>query len=233
MNPGLLSFLSKLAEDLIPGGKADHMTDSDFSPNQRKKGLKVELEHTSNRQLAKEIARDHLAEDPKYYSKLELIHKEAALQAQPKHQEFLDEHFSVSPRWKDFRNKLKSKAFVSAVKQDTRSDDKLKRYSEANGKHLRARGVPTFPVPSQSSSKSYAVKYHPDDGRYSCNCGDWVHARSHQTAKRNQDCKHIWLVKHELKMSGTDVESMTKKAAFVRAIERLKEVPPPAGQAFW
>ncbi len=150
------------------------------------------------------------------------LEKVSAPQAQPQHQEFLDEHFSVNARWKDFRKKLKSSTFVSAVKQDTRSDEKLKRYSEANGKHLRARGVPTFPVPSQSSSKTYNVKYHPDDGRYSCNCGDWIHARSHQTAKRKQDCKHIWLVKNELKLSGKDVDSMVKKAAFIRALQGLK-----------
>lgn len=142
--------------------------------------------------------------------------------AAPKYQGFLDEHFGENPRWQDFRKKLKAKTFVAAVQQDTRADDKLKRYSEANGKHLQAKGVPTFPVPSQSGPKTYQVKYHPDDKRYSCNCGDWVHARSHQTAKSKQDCKHIWLVKNELKISGTDVESMTKKAAFVRAIEGLR-----------
>lgn len=143
--------------------------------------------------------------------------KLAATPIRPQDSEFLDEHFGVSPKWKAFRQKLKAQTFVQAVKQDTRSDEKLKRYSEANGKHLRARGVPTFPVPSQSSGKTYTVKYHPDDGRYSCNCGDWIHARSHQTSKPRQDCKHIWLVKNELKTSGTDVKSMVEKKAFAKS----------------
>lgn len=39
--------------------------------NQLKKGIKVEMEHTSKYDVAKEIALDHLAENPDYYSKLE------------------------------------------------------------------------------------------------------------------------------------------------------------------
>jgi hypothetical protein len=39
-------------------------------------GLKVEMEHSTNKKIAKEITLDHLAEDPKYYTKLKTIHKE-------------------------------------------------------------------------------------------------------------------------------------------------------------
>ena len=34
------------------------------------KGIKVEKEHTENEDLAKTIAKHHLEEDPKYYTKL-------------------------------------------------------------------------------------------------------------------------------------------------------------------
>jgi hypothetical protein len=34
------------------------------------KGVKVEMEHTTDREVANEIARDHIKEDPKYYDKL-------------------------------------------------------------------------------------------------------------------------------------------------------------------
>lgn len=142
-----------------------------------------------------------------------LLTKLAAPQSQPQHEEFLDEHFSLSPQWKEFKKKLKAKSFVAAVQQDSRADDKLKRYSEANGRHLQARGVPKFVVPSTSTSKNYTVKYHPDLERFSCNCGDWVHARSHQTSKSSQDCKHVRLVVSELRSSGSNVDSLTKKAA--------------------
>ncbi len=38
-----------------------------------KKGYKVEREHTTDTDIAKEIAMDHLFEDPKYYTKLKKI----------------------------------------------------------------------------------------------------------------------------------------------------------------
>ncbi len=38
--------------------------------DQLKIGIEEELEHTKNRQVAEEIARDHLKEDPHYYTKL-------------------------------------------------------------------------------------------------------------------------------------------------------------------
>lgn len=156
---------------------------------------------------------------PGLFSFLEKI---SAPLAHPQHQEFLDEHFSIAPQWGTFKKKLKSKTFVEAVKQDTRADDKLKRYSEANGKHLQARGVPTFTIPSMSSTGKYTVKYHPDIDRFTCNCGDWVYKRSHQQRKPNKDCKHITLIKTQLKTSGRSEEDLVKKAALSRAALTLK-----------
>lgn len=40
------------------------------------KGVKVELEHTKDKSVAREIALDHLAEDPKYYDKLAKVELE-------------------------------------------------------------------------------------------------------------------------------------------------------------
>lgn len=149
------------------------------------------------------------------------MQKLAAPQSQPQHDEFLDEHFSLSPQWKTFKKKLRSPSFVAAVKQDLRSDDKLKRYSDANAKHLQARGVPTFAIPSMTSSKNYSVKYHSDIDRFSCNCGDWVHARSHQTGKTQQDCKHIKHVRTQLQHTGKDPEDLVKRAAMGQAALKL------------
>lgn len=39
-------------------------------PEQLKIGIAVEQEHTTDLALAEKIARDHLAEDPEYYTKL-------------------------------------------------------------------------------------------------------------------------------------------------------------------
>jgi hypothetical protein len=44
-------------------------------PVEMKEGVKIELEHTNDPDLAEKIARDHLAEDKKYYTKLKTIEK--------------------------------------------------------------------------------------------------------------------------------------------------------------
>jgi hypothetical protein len=49
--------------------------------NQLNKGMKVEMEHTKDKVKAKEIAMDHLFEDPKYYDKLEKIENKEAMGA--------------------------------------------------------------------------------------------------------------------------------------------------------
>jgi len=62
-----------MADDKLPGGLAYNKLPSDFNEGSLSKGVKVELEHTTDSDLAEEIAMDHLMEDPKYYEKLELI----------------------------------------------------------------------------------------------------------------------------------------------------------------
>lgn len=64
--------------DLLPGGKADNLSPKDFDQRQLRAGEKVESEHVQSRTLAREIAMDHLVEDPRYYTKLKKIHKEAS-----------------------------------------------------------------------------------------------------------------------------------------------------------
>lgn len=65
------------AEDAIPGGKGDKLSIDDVDKEELKKGLRVEMEHTTDPKIAVEIALDHLAEDPKYYTNLEKVHKES------------------------------------------------------------------------------------------------------------------------------------------------------------
>ncbi len=49
-----------------------------------KKGTKVEQEHVKNDKLADEIARDHLAELPDYYTRLTKMEKEAKKELEEK-----------------------------------------------------------------------------------------------------------------------------------------------------
>lgn len=62
-------------EDLLPGGAADIMKESDFDPNELALGIKDEMEHTSDPKLAKEIAMYHLSKYPNYYSNHEVNEK--------------------------------------------------------------------------------------------------------------------------------------------------------------
>lgn len=77
--------------DLLPGGKADNLPDREFSSRNLAEGAKHEHEHTDNDQIAKEIAKDHLQEDPAYYKKVEAIEGKSAASARiplpPKPQE--------------------------------------------------------------------------------------------------------------------------------------------------
>lgn len=70
-------------ENKLEGGVSDKMSLSDIAKKHKvkldnlktefKKGVKVEMEHTKDLKVAKEIAKDHLFEDPKYYSKLKKV----------------------------------------------------------------------------------------------------------------------------------------------------------------
>lgn len=92
-----MKFKQGFTEETLEGGLADGKTlmdlakqhaydDSTDSTSKEKimdmykelklqleKGIKVEMEHTKSRLKAKEIAMDHLFEDPKYYDKLKKI----------------------------------------------------------------------------------------------------------------------------------------------------------------
>lgn len=59
--------------EAIPGGRAAGRPDSDFDPKQLVAGIKVEMEHTKSLNVAKEIAKDHLAESPSYYKALKVM----------------------------------------------------------------------------------------------------------------------------------------------------------------
>ena len=87
----------KIKEEILKGGLSDNKTLLDIAKKhvntnskdstskekikdmheklktQLNKGIKVEMEHTTNKNKAKEIAMDHLSENPDYYTKLKKI----------------------------------------------------------------------------------------------------------------------------------------------------------------
>ena len=71
----------KTLDDLIQKNTKGGKTRGDVERQLRQqlnKGVKVEMEHTNTKETAKEIAMDHLFEDPKYYDKLEKIETKEA-----------------------------------------------------------------------------------------------------------------------------------------------------------
>jgi len=84
-----------MKKDIIPGGKAKGMSLNDIAKkhvgvngdknkilkmldhlkSELKRGIKTELEHTTSKGVAKEIAMDHLLEDPNYYKKIQKMEK--------------------------------------------------------------------------------------------------------------------------------------------------------------
>lgn len=83
-----MKYKQGFKEEKLDGGRADKMSLGDIATKfkvditkltkQFIQGVKVEMEHSDNKQIAKEIAMDHLSEDPKYYEKLKKIENKEA-----------------------------------------------------------------------------------------------------------------------------------------------------------
>ncbi len=74
-------------ENKLKGGKSDNLSVKNIAAkfevsketieDQIEKGVKVEMEHTDDKEKATEIATDHVSEFPDYYDRLEKMEKEA------------------------------------------------------------------------------------------------------------------------------------------------------------
>ena len=75
-----------MEQNKLKGGLADgktlndlckkHKVSLELLQKQLQMGMKVEMEHTNDKKIAREVAMDHLYENPKYYSKLTKMEKE-------------------------------------------------------------------------------------------------------------------------------------------------------------
>jgi predicted nucleotidyltransferase len=110
-------------KDIIPGGLAKGKTPQDLAKRHNvslevitaalKKGVKTEMEHTTSKKAALEIAMDHIFEDPKYYDKLSKIEE---VKPNPKNQ----------PNWvwlEEYKNKNQ---FNPAIFDGENIDPKVK-----------------------------------------------------------------------------------------------------------
>jgi len=69
LSESLNSFINE-RKDILKGGEGDNLNPKDVNQKQLKIGIKVEREHSDELEIKQEIALDHLAEDPMYYSTL-------------------------------------------------------------------------------------------------------------------------------------------------------------------
>lgn len=70
-----MNWYKKVWEEKIPGGRAAGKCPSDFDKDLLEEGIKVEMEHTTDRDIAIEIVMDHLVESEDYYKELEKMEK--------------------------------------------------------------------------------------------------------------------------------------------------------------
>lgn len=75
--------------EFLHGGEGDSSRPADFDIEQLEKGIEVELEHTDNPMVAREIAMDHLMEDPKYYDYLEEMEAQFDQNAHDKESDYM------------------------------------------------------------------------------------------------------------------------------------------------
>lgn len=120
-------LFSDIKEDKIPGGLAQGMDVVDIVTHHGKdswasiqfeslekkikkeleKGIKIEMEHTTDRRIAQEIALDHLYEDPDYYSKLKKVETNEATDSSSSGQYSTPAAWAKSTSKKDWRGKSK------------------------------------------------------------------------------------------------------------------------------
>jgi len=128
----------EIKPEILKGGLADGMTMKALAKKHGldvidirvafEDGIKVELEHTDDKEVAKEIAADHIFEDPKYYEKLSSMEEDEDSKIRP----YLDVDAKKEKRGKknlenlkDYRDWLsEGKRYKpkSEYKEETRKD---------------------------------------------------------------------------------------------------------------
>jgi len=121
-------------KDKIKGGLADNKKPSDFDSKSLAEGQKVELEHTRSKNIAREIAMDHLSEDADYYKKLKMIEKNIVETTPDGKQEIVEgkeslkkDPKSIKNRWLKLKKGLNNLKSIMDLKEEAGDDEKEKR----------------------------------------------------------------------------------------------------------
>lgn len=129
--------------DEIPGGEGDNMSIADIAQKHNvseedllkefEVGKKVELEHTDDETKAEEIARDHLAENPKYYTNL----VKDGLVDEPEALELAKEKLGIEPKSSEEKPEGDDKEEKPEGDEEGDADDAKKLLDEEQKKKLK------------------------------------------------------------------------------------------------
>lgn len=119
----------------------------------------------------------------------------------------------LETKWKNLPKNVQSKAFVQAVQEHPKADDKLKLHVQSM--HDMTTGKTIGKVES-SSGKKYEIK-DLGGGGVGCTCNDW---RFRGSVNPGYECKHI----QAHNMGKTKVSFSAKMNAFFDELEKIRHV---------
>jgi len=132
----------------IKGGLADNINPKYFNQLELGKGIKVELEHTNDPKIAREIATDHLSENPKYYEELEKIEgKTKPITVKVSHKEIrrdknqLEKDLQKSIEETQYPDEKKRLEHLYRELREADNHTKLKRFYNEYGSTLKTLGM--------------------------------------------------------------------------------------------
>lgn len=220
MNPMVMEKADK-----IHGGLAAGKKPSDFNQDSLAQGIKVELEHTSNKQIATEIAMDHLMEDPKYYDKLEIMEKGLKGDWEKegytiRHQNLDDNHLYVSAHDKDGTEVGSAKIINPDNNRYIHSDD-----TKTHIDHQR-KGLATAMY--QHAEKVTGKKMRPSQNRTIAGRDLWRHGRDAdgktQFGRDSDLSKALPPGKTYIAMDGDNAGSQVERAALKDDVAAIKDI---------
>ena len=164
-------------KDKLKGGLADKKQPKDFDPKALQEGEKHEMEHTNDNSIAREIAMDHLQEDPNYYKKIKTIEKTMLEVTPDGHQEIVagkeplkkdPKKKSLKDRWKELKKMLDSSTAFMPMMEDE-DEDSQDPEAEQQPEQQPAPAEESNPEASDSAQEQNAEpqqdagEVHPDD----------------------------------------------------------------------
>ena len=134
-----MKYKQGFKEEKLEGGVADdkslsdiakkHKVDVKVLAKQFEKGVKVEMEHTDDKERAKEITMDHISEDPKYYDKLSKMetNETKGNKSDQNDKEMVDGIIDIVKQIKDISNRKDvAKNMVKKLKREKVNFDQVK-----------------------------------------------------------------------------------------------------------